>query len=108
MSAGEDWADEIRYTRRPLSQGGHWVCNLSMHEGVNGLTGEGFSRQEAYRNAITKAGKRRRFPTWPLSAAALGVAGVAGVNASYASDPVQVVAAIVASLTAIRLLILRL
>lgn len=101
------WSDQIDLTRRPLSKGGGWVCTLHMHDAENILTGDGETMEEAYSNAEAGAGKRRHIPAWILPSVAMSVAGFAGVHASLTSNPVQIVASVVAVLTAIRLLVLR-
>lgn len=103
-----DWAGAVQYTRQPKAYGGGWVCTLHMHDAENIIVGEGATREAAEIDALVKAGKlpkRLRFPPLILTAAALAVAAFAGVQASLASDALQVIASVVAMLTAVRLLI---
>lgn len=107
VNADEDWSDVIQYTRRPLSQGGSWVCTLHMHDAENILIGEGETREEAYRSAIIKAGKLRRYPTWPLTAALLALALFAAIHGGTTNDLIQALAGMGGVFLAIRLLLMR-
>jgi hypothetical protein len=104
------WSDAIEYARQSKAHGGNWTCTLHMHDAENIIVGQGITQEAAERDALEKAGrlKARRFPTWPLTAIALFVAGFAGIQASLAMDWLQIVASVVALVTATRLLVRRL
>lgn len=109
----DEWPDVVQYTRQAKAHGGGWVCTLDMHNAENIVVGTGLTQSGAEADALQKAGRpgtlsrSHNLPTWPMTAVALFVAGLAGIEASLAINPLQLAASVIASLTAIRLLIER-
>lgn len=113
FSRSDEWPDVVQYTRQAKAHGGEWVCTLHMHNAENIVVGKGLTQRGAEADALQKAGKPAKrsrihgLPTWPMTAVALFAAGLAGIEASLAINQLQLVASVIASLTAIRLLIER-
>lgn len=101
------WADQIDYTRRPLSKGGGWVCTLHMHDAENILVGEGATMEEAYASAMSGAGPRHRVPSWPITAVALGLVGLGAVHGALTNNLTLCIVGLAGLYGTIRLLIER-